>query len=397
MPAPASRRSGSTASTRSSSSGGCCRRHPAVRLAPWTATPRRCTSRKHRRRCLRPLRCRSSHSAARSAPGRCWGCSGRRGTAPWGSLLPHADADDSVQRALARTAGHRTREPEAAPAPFRSPALLLRSQLRVARAVTTTGGEWDTDRYDLKRDDNGQGPAPAAQNWRGVDITLKFKPSGLVDAELIGLTQSVQSHVGGKPNLTAGAAARPISAATPNRRESGRRPTRARRSTSRRATRTRSMPWRTRTAPRCRTRERVLRRERLALQGRRGDAAGAERFAEGHAAAGGREQGLAPDLRGQRAGDEGRTGRHLLRLRALGLAHRRRGRVHQGAARGGLTGRAVRDLPQGRAGLEREQDAGRQQGHGRSPDPRREAHQRARDTRRGTAARRDPAPAGRAS
>lgn len=135
------------------------------------------------------------------------------GNSAVGSLLPHADADDSVQRALARTAGHRTREPEAAPAPFRSPALLLRSQLRVARAVTTTGGEWDTDRYDLKRDDNGQGPAPAAQNWRGVDITLKFKPSGLVDAELIGLTQSVQSHVGGKPNLTAGAAARPISAA----------------------------------------------------------------------------------------------------------------------------------------------------------------------------------------
>lgn len=137
------------------------------------------------------------------------------GNSAVGSLLPHAAADDSVQRALARTAGHRTRD-ASEPAPFRSPALLLRSGLRTARlqrAVTTTGGEWDTDVYDLKRDDNGQGPAPAAQNWRGVDITLKFKPSGLVDAELIGLTQSVQSHVGGKPNLTPGAAARPISAA----------------------------------------------------------------------------------------------------------------------------------------------------------------------------------------
>ena len=35
----------------------------------------------------------------------------------------------------------------------------------------------------------------------------------LVDAELIGLTQSVQSFVGGKPNLSPGAAGRPISAA----------------------------------------------------------------------------------------------------------------------------------------------------------------------------------------
>ena len=78
------------------------------------------------------------------------------GNSAVGSLLPHAGADDSVQRALARTAGHRTQEASepAEPAPFRSPALSLRSQLRGARlqrAVTTTGGVWDTEVYDLKQ------------------------------------------------------------------------------------------------------------------------------------------------------------------------------------------------------------------------------------------------------
>lgn len=129
-----------------------------------------------------------------------------------GSLIAHAGADESLQRALARTAGHAPPEP----ARFRSPALLLRSQLRSARlqrVVNTVGGEWDTDRYDLKKDDDGTGAAPAAQNWRGVDITLKFKPTIIADAELIGLTQSVTSVVGGKTNLTPGAAARPIPAA----------------------------------------------------------------------------------------------------------------------------------------------------------------------------------------
>ena len=46
------------------------------------------------------------------------------GNSAVGSLLPHAGADDSVQRALARTAGHRTQEASeepAEPAPFRSP------------------------------------------------------------------------------------------------------------------------------------------------------------------------------------------------------------------------------------------------------------------------------------
>ena len=54
---------------------------------------------------------------------------------------------------------------------------------------------------------------PAAQNGRGADITITFKLVVLVDAELIGLTQSVQSFVGGKPNLSPGAAGRLISAA----------------------------------------------------------------------------------------------------------------------------------------------------------------------------------------
>jgi hypothetical protein len=129
-----------------------------------------------------------------------------------GSLLSRASADESVARALAR---HRADE-EPPRSRFRSPALQLRSDLRgarLARAVTTVGGEWDTDVYDIKQDDNGRGPAPAAQNWRGADITLKFKPGIIANAEQIGLSQSVTSVVGGKTNLTPGAAARPIPAA----------------------------------------------------------------------------------------------------------------------------------------------------------------------------------------
>ena len=82
------------------------------------------------------------------------------------------------------------------------------------RAVTTSGGEWDTDNYDIVKDTDGAGTAqPAAENWRGADIKVRFKPNNLVDAEQIGLTQSVQSIVGGATNLTPGAAARPIPAA----------------------------------------------------------------------------------------------------------------------------------------------------------------------------------------
>ena len=138
------------------------------------------------------------------------------GNAAVGALLPHAEADDSIQRALARAAGHRANTEPAAPPPFRSPSLLLRSKLRTAvlqRAVNTSGGEWDTDNYDLVIDDDSTGPRPAAENWRGANIKVHFKPNAFVDAEQIGLTQSVQSIVGGTTNLSPGAAARPIPAA----------------------------------------------------------------------------------------------------------------------------------------------------------------------------------------
>jgi hypothetical protein len=138
------------------------------------------------------------------------------GNAAVGALVLHAEADDSIQRALARAAGHRANTEPAAPPAFRSPSLLLRSKLRTAvlqRAVTTSGGEWDTDNYDIVKDDDGTGARPAAENWRGADIKVRFKPNTSVDAEQIGLTQSVQSLVGGTTNLTPGAAARAIPAA----------------------------------------------------------------------------------------------------------------------------------------------------------------------------------------
>lgn len=107
-------------------------------------------------------------------------------------------------------------ERPAAP-PSRSHALLLRSQLRaraLQRALTTSGGTWDTDQYDLKQDDDGAGNKVApAVGARGLDIKLKFSPNDTVDAEVIGLTQSVQAYVGGSPNLTPAAATRAIPAA----------------------------------------------------------------------------------------------------------------------------------------------------------------------------------------
>ena len=103
------------------------------------------------------------------------------------------------------------------PSPYRSPALLLRSRLRaraLQRALTTSGGEWDTDQYDLKQDVDGSGnKVDPAVGHRGLDIKLKFTPNDSVDAEIVGLTQSVQAYVGGSPNLTPAAATRAIPAA----------------------------------------------------------------------------------------------------------------------------------------------------------------------------------------
>lgn len=99
---------------------------------------------------------------------------------------------------------------------YRSPALLLRSQLRtprLQRAVTTSGGDWDTDYYNTAKDNDGQNPVPPAANARGADIKLKFKPNATVNAEEIGLVQSVQSYVANTPNLTPGAKTRDIKSA----------------------------------------------------------------------------------------------------------------------------------------------------------------------------------------
>jgi len=122
-----------------------------------------------------------------------------------------AAADDgSLQQALARSA--RERSPASAPPrPVISPARLLRAKLQ--RAVTTSGGEWDTDQYELKKDEDGSGTTfDPSVGVRGADIKLKFTPNTTVDAEIIGLTQSVQAMIGGSPNLTPSAATRAIPA-----------------------------------------------------------------------------------------------------------------------------------------------------------------------------------------
>jgi hypothetical protein len=77
---------------------------------------------------------------------------------------------------------------------YKSSSLGIRNKVRVdqaksnviQRAVTTWGGDWDTSKYDLVT------PATST-GLRGVDIELEFEPNNNVDAQLIGLTQSVRS------------------------------------------------------------------------------------------------------------------------------------------------------------------------------------------------------------
>ena len=190
--------------------------------------------------------------------------------------------------------------------------------------MTTTGGEWDTDVYDLKQDEN-QGPRPPAENWRGVDITLKFKPSNLVDAELIGLSQSVTSVVGGKTNLTPGAAARPIPAADAKPRA---------RAETDEGTAIDQSP--SNTNPIYAVENAASTNLADASDPRFGENGWHYKDAKGvlqektgklmDAPPREREQGLRRP-RDHRAGHQGHAGRDLLRLRALGLAHRRGRRV----------------------------------------------------------------------
>jgi hypothetical protein len=87
---------------------------------------------------------------------------------------------------------------------FRSAAVRLRSGpfLRAGKAtlrrapVSTWGGDWSMDQYDLRKD-----VAPddePAEGLRGLTVQLRFKPKRtIVDAKLIGLTQTAQSVTSG--------------------------------------------------------------------------------------------------------------------------------------------------------------------------------------------------------
>jgi hypothetical protein len=81
---------------------------------------------------------------------------------------------------------------------YRSSALQIRRHLRrsslpfaiMQRAVKTWGGEFDTVRYERSTKD---------QELDGVKIILKFVPNERVDAELIGMVQTVNPLWGGVP------------------------------------------------------------------------------------------------------------------------------------------------------------------------------------------------------
>jgi hypothetical protein len=87
----------------------------------------------------------------------------------------------------------------AAISPHRSTALNIRAQLRataprvatVQRAVATWGGEFETTKYNLL----------AMPGFDGVEIDLEFRPNDKVDAEKIGMVQSVLSSEKGAPVL----------------------------------------------------------------------------------------------------------------------------------------------------------------------------------------------------
>lgn len=94
-------------------------------------------------------------------------------------------------------------------AKYQSPGLGIRNYLRplqaksnvIQRALTTWGGTWDADQYDLRKDKDPYGTVyPAATGARGVDMKLKFTPGKNADAKLIGLTQSVNSLINKKPS-----------------------------------------------------------------------------------------------------------------------------------------------------------------------------------------------------
>ena len=102
---------------------------------------------------------------------------------------PHVSAEQAADAAAHTVMNSRI--------PSGSAALRIREQLRttalsgpvISRAVTTWGGEFDTDKYELTSDP-GQD---------GVEINLRFKPGSNVNAELIGMTQTARSREKGAP------------------------------------------------------------------------------------------------------------------------------------------------------------------------------------------------------
>jgi hypothetical protein len=69
---------------------------------------------------------------------------------------------------------------------------LRRAARSIQRYVKTLGGRWDTTKYQLVRKELGK-------DVTGLDIELNFTPEDPVDAELIGLTQTVRLYREGKP------------------------------------------------------------------------------------------------------------------------------------------------------------------------------------------------------
>ncbi len=93
-------------------------------------------------------------------------------------------------RLLAHEMAHVVQQSGGSPAGRRSPQLHA-AERSIQRAVRTLGGEWDTTKYDVVQD-------AAGTTDIGVDIALNFKPEDPVDAELIGLTQTSRTIIGGK-------------------------------------------------------------------------------------------------------------------------------------------------------------------------------------------------------
>jgi hypothetical protein len=129
-----------------------------------------------------------------------------RQTAVQGSPVLSSPADPAERAATAA---------ERAAAPDRSTALRLRERLRAARPtrptiqrqVKTWAGEFDTDKYDTKKN--------AAKDPIGVEIELRFKPGDPVSAMRIGMVQTTSPKADGKvvfPGASKTIAARSIPA-----------------------------------------------------------------------------------------------------------------------------------------------------------------------------------------